>query len=306
VGKAAKFRDGDHYGVMVLDANVNLWEIDFPAASEAETASGRVLLECMSCHTQEVACLDGHSVEVFQANRKIPRPCKCSPAMTVWGEVASGGTPEPSAVKGPAAGPRLTSSVQSLGERLGQSWKVHACVRTSAYGENIVLTENPSKDGVRFMSEHRYEEGEKVEIALPYQPGGGNVFIPAQIKWTSGEPEDGVVLYDVAYLRRVRKATRYSATVEIYVGILGGGVRLTGKLVDLSMTGVMMRTSAKLDPDTHVRMGIEMGADTLRTRAAVRRTVPGVGVAFEFTEMTQRDRQLLGRLLRSFGIQTKS
>jgi hypothetical protein len=72
------------------------------------------------------------------------------------------------------------------------------------------------------------------------------------------------------------------------------------------MTGVMMQTSAKLDADAHVRLGIEMGVDTFRTVAVVRRTVPGVGIAFEFAQMTQRDRQLLGRLILSFKLSAKS
>lgn len=307
VGKAGSFKNGHHYGVHVLDPSVNLWGIYFPTAAEAESALGRALLECTSCQAQEIACLDGLSLGVFQTNRRVSRPCKCSEAMTVWTEVSSDGTPGTGTGEA-AVGPKLARSARSRNMRdaLSQSWKVQACVRTTEYGEDVVLTEDPTKDGVRFMSEHRYGEDEKLEIALPYQPGGGNVFIPAQVKWTSGEPEEEVILYGVTYLRRIRKSARYPATVEVFVGILGGGVRLTGKLVDLSMTGVMMRTSAKLDADTHVRMGIEMGADTLRTRAAVRRMVPGVGIAFEFTQMSQRDRQLLGRLLRSFGIQSKS
>ena len=117
---------------------------------------------------------------------------------------------------------------------------------------------------------------------------------------TSGAPEDGLILFGAAYLRRVRKATRFAAKMEAYVGILGVGLRLTGRIVDLSMTGVLIETSKTLEPGTNVRMGIEMGVDTLRTVAVVRRMVPGAGIAFEFAQMTQRDRQLLGRLIQSF------
>lgn len=306
VEKVGTFQDGNHYGVEVLDAKVNLWGIHFPTAAEVETAVGRVLLECESCHAQEVARLDGFALEVFQANRRISRPCKCSSAMTAWGEVSSEGTPAPSVVSKPAVGPSLTPSAPSLREGPGQSLKVRACVRTAAFGEELVSTEDPAKDGVRFRSERRYQEGEKIEIALPFQPGGGNVFIPAQVKWTSGEPQEGVVTYGVAYLRRVRKAARFEATVEINMGILGVGLRFTGRMVDLSMTGVLMKTSQKLEPGTHVRMGIEMGVHTFRTRAAVRRAVPGVGIAFEFTQMSQRDREHLGRLIQALKIRTKS
>ncbi len=308
VGDAGKSHNGHHYGIEVLDSSVNLWGIHFPTAAEASNAVGRVLLECMSCHAQEITCLDGLSLGVFEANRSISRPCKCSSAMTAWTEVSRDGTPGSGTAVGVAVGPKLVSSARSLNAReaISQSWRMHACVRTTAIGEDLVLTDNPSKDGVRFMSEQRYVEEDKVEIALPYQPGGGNVFIPAQIKWTSGEPEDGVTLYGVTYLRRIRKATRHSATVEVHIGLIGVGLRLTGRIVDLSMTGVMMQTSAKLDTDTHVRLGIEMGVDTFRTVAVVRRTVPGVGVAFEFAQMTQRDRQLLGRLILSFKLSAKS
>jgi len=144
------------------------------------------------------------------------------------------------------------------------------------------LTGSPTREGVRFISEFRYGEGQKIEIAIPHQPAGGNVFIPAEIKWTSGEPEEGVTMYGVVYLRRIRKAVRYEAKAEVHIGILGVGVRKTGRVVDLSMTGVMMQTPEKLEPGTHVRMGIEVGSDVLRTMAIVRRTIPGVGTAFEF------------------------
>lgn len=286
--------DGTQYGVEILDPEMNLWGIHFPSASELETSVGRVLLECESCHAQEVACLDGLSLDLFQANRKISRACKCSPAMTAWGEVSSEGLAGSDAV---AVSPRVASSAQSRILGLGESWKVHACIRNDDSREDLVLTGSPTREGVRFISEHRYGEGEKIDIAIPHQPGGGNVFIPAEVKWTSGEPENGVILYGVTYLRRIRKAVRYEAKAEIHIGILGVSVRKTGRVVDLSMSGVMMQTPEKLEPGTHVRMGVEVGTDVLRTMAIVRRTVPGVGTAFEFAQMTQRDRQILGRLI---------
>ncbi len=308
IGKAAESPDGNQYGVRILDTSVNLWGIHFPAAAEAESAVGRVLLECTSCHAQEVACLDGLALGVFQANRTLSRPCKCSPAMTAWSEVSSDGTVGPVAAVAAAVATKLVSTarVRNLREGLEQSWKIHACVRSAEFGEEIVLTDNPTRTGVRYMSENKYEEGEKVDIAIPYQRAGGNVFIPAQIKWTMWDPEEGISLSDVIYLRRVRKSARYEATIEVHMGILGVGLRLTGKIVDLSMTGVLMKTSRKLEPDTHVRLGIEMGVDTFRTVAIVRRTVPGVGVAFEFAQMNQRDRQLLGRLIQLLKLSVKS
>ena len=73
-----------------------------------------------------------------------------------------------------------------------------------------------------------------------------------------------------------------------------------------AMNGVMMQTSEKLESGTHVRMGIEVGSDVLRTMAIVRRIIPGVGVAFEFAQMTQRDRQILGRLILQLKLSSKA
>jgi len=297
VERSGPFHNGTHYGVEFLDPEMNLWGIHFPTPSEVETAVGRVLLECESCHAQEVACLDGLSLELFQANRQISRACQCSTAMTVWGEVSTGIMTESGDLAGLEIATRVASTAKSRIQGLGETWKVHACIRNGDSREDLVLTGSPTREGVRFFSEHRYGEGEKIEIAIPHQPAGGNVFIPAEIKWTSGEPEDGVTMYGVAYLRRIRKAVRYEAKAELHIGILGVGVRKTGRVVDLSMAGVMMQTSEKLEPGTHVRMGIEVGTDVLRTMAVVRRTLPGVGTAFEFSQMTQRDRQILGRLI---------
>lgn len=308
VGKAGESSDGYQYGVRILDTNVNLWGIHFPEAAEAESAVGRVLLECTSCHAQEVACLDGLALGVFQANRTLSRPCKCSPAMTAWSEVSIDGRVETAPAAPVAVGTKLfsTARTRNLREGLEQSWKIHACVKSSGFGEEIVLTDNPTRNGVRYMSEHKYEEGEKVEIAIPYQQAGGNIFIPAQVKWTMWDAEEGISISDLIYLRRVRKSSRYEATIEVHMGILGVGLRMSGKIVDLSMTGVLMQTTRKLDAGAHVRLGIEMGVDTFRTVAIVRRTVPGVGVAFEFAQMTQRDRQLLGRLIQSIKLMGKA
>lgn len=290
---AGSHPDGHHYGIELIDSNENLWGIHFPTAREGASAVGRVLLECANCQAQEVVCLDGMALELFQANRRLSRPCACSTAMTAWGEVVI-----PASAEAVARTPR--APVRTLAERRAEGWTTQACLQSEAFGEDLVWAQNPSKEGVRFLSEHRYFEGAKIDIALPYQPGSGNVFIPAEIKWTSGEPEDGLILFGAAYLRRIRKATRFAAKVEAFVGILGVGLRLTGLIVDLSMTGVLMKTSTSLEPGMNVRLGIEMGTDTFRTVAVVRRRVPGAGIAFEFAQMTQRDRQLLGRLIQSF------
>jgi c-di-GMP-binding flagellar brake protein YcgR len=93
-----------------------------------------------------------------------------------------------------------------------------------------------------------------------------------------------------------RRAKRIQATEKIPVGFLSANIRFSGALVDLSTTGMLVRTSHLLEPGTVGRIGIDVGDETLRIVVSVRRNVPSVGVAFEFMQMTQQDRVLMHRL----------
>jgi hypothetical protein len=97
------------------------------------------------------------------------------------------------------------------------------------------------------------------------------------------------------------RAQRVKPIRQILVGFLGPGVHFTGDLVDLSETGVLVRCSHDVQPNTMGRLGIDMGNDILRTVAVARRKVPGVGVAFQMSNMAPRDRHLLHRLLFRLG-----
>ena len=98
-----------------------------------------------------------------------------------------------------------------------------------------------------------------------------------------------------------RRAKRFKATWNIGAGFLGGGFRLSGELLDMSTTGILVRSSTSLEVGTTGRLGIDMGYDTVRVGAVVRRCIPGVGVAFEFTRMSPHDRELVRRLLIRLG-----
>jgi hypothetical protein len=97
------------------------------------------------------------------------------------------------------------------------------------------------------------------------------------------------------------RAKRVKPERQIMVGFLGPNGHLSGDLVDLSETGVLVRCSQNLEPETIGRLGIDVGNEILRTVAVVRRKVPGVGIAFQISQMTPRDRDLLHRLLFRLG-----
>lgn len=81
------------------------------------------------------------------------------------------------------------------------------------------------------------------------------------------------------------------------IGFLGTGTHFVGYLIDLSTTGVLIRCAENLEVGTAGRLGIPVGSETARIGAVVRRLIPGVGIALEFSHMGPHDRELVRRLL---------
>jgi hypothetical protein len=81
------------------------------------------------------------------------------------------------------------------------------------------------------------------------------------------------------------------------VGFQGSGVRFTGDLVDLSTTGLLLRTDQDIELGAIGRMAITIGHETCRVIGVAKRRIPGVGIAFEFSHMSPRDRELLRMLM---------
>ena len=94
-----------------------------------------------------------------------------------------------------------------------------------------------------------------------------------------------------------KAAKRLRAPHKIGVGFLGAGVQFTGEVENVSMSGLLVRCQNSLPVGTMGRLGIEMEYGMIRTVAVTRRIVERVGLAFEFSQMTPRDRQTLQRLL---------
>jgi hypothetical protein len=83
----------------------------------------------------------------------------------------------------------------------------------------------------------------------------------------------------------------------IPIAFLGSGTRFTGDLVDISTNGLLLRCDQDIELGSIGRMAIPVGYETCRVVAVATRRVPGVGIGFEFSHMTPRDRELLRRLL---------
>ena len=117
VGQIGKTGDTYIYGVAFLQPNINFWNIEFPALSEAEKRASRTLLECSKCRTRESADHSDLESDVYAVNESIMRHCKRCGSSTLWkqpsGEPLEEEMSPPSFAPPPRAGvwqPDATSS----------------------------------------------------------------------------------------------------------------------------------------------------------------------------------------------------
>jgi len=206
VGPIGGQPQGYVYGIAFLDTNVNLWDIEFPALTEPDKAVARVLLECATCQTREVTHLNELEAEVFEANRSLTRPCKSCNGWTSWRlgfhERAGEGPPPPAQPDPVAPAAPLAPAPRTENRRKHNRivMKVTACVRQPGFGEEIVRVQDVSRGGLHFVSPNTYFEGSRIEVAVPYTPGGANIFVAARIAWSREQPDKQLKSYGVRYI----------------------------------------------------------------------------------------------------------
>jgi hypothetical protein len=206
VGQVEESAGSYHYGIKFLRDEDNIWDIDFPPLTEAEGAIGRVPLECIGCKNREIIYLDDFELEVLEANGHISHSCKHCCDVCLWRKTL-GEIPEPKAAVPPPPPlplppPSVLTQFQSKRSEPRREMRVTACVRTARLGQDLVKTRNVSRGGLCFVSPREYVEGEAIDVALPYSPAGGNIFLPAKIVWLQFLASEGTRAYGVAYQYR--------------------------------------------------------------------------------------------------------
>jgi hypothetical protein len=198
LGQIGKDKEGYFYGIVFLDTKVNLWGIEFPAIEKGKDAVGRAVLECVGCHTREVAYLDEFEIEVLEANNSITRYCMRCTESTLW-KKASGEAQEAAVAK-----PAVVSAGQEKRREPRCELRVQACIRCEEFAEEVVWTRNVSRGGLCFESRRDYRVNWKVEVSIPYSQGGGNIFRPGRIARVQRLSSGDLYLYGVAYARNPR------------------------------------------------------------------------------------------------------
>ncbi len=190
------------YGVAFLNPETDLWDIKFPSMTESEKEASRVLLQCSSCKARETVEQSDLESDVYLVNEGIVRTCKSCGSSTYWRRAideASGEPvlleivpPEAEEREAPvealsAAPPETDAPVQPAAPIVNKRKHVRttvnfkACIRSYAFGEDIVTCEDMSRGGIRFKSRKEYVVKTEVEVAVPYSPGSQSIFVRAQI-----------------------------------------------------------------------------------------------------------------------------
>lgn len=223
VGQIGVENDLYTYGVSFLDSTDNFWGITFPPASEAEQMARFARLECSSCRERETVEHSDLESDVYMVNEGIVRYCKHCGSSTFW-KRASEDTEEVPVLAGvgfrpssssaavveepeteaapapaPAAEPTPAARPENRRKHLRTRVRFKACIRSMAFGDDVVTCEDASRGGVCFKSRKRYTERQQIEIAAPYTPGVQNFFVSGEIAHVTELKDDKMLRYGVAY-----------------------------------------------------------------------------------------------------------
>jgi PilZ domain len=209
VGRINGKEKQNSYGITLLGSEGALWGISFPPRGDSAAAVGRTVLECLACNTRELAYLDGFELEVLESNGDLSRYCRRCRDATMWKKpfdsVSPGPSPSAAVPPSPAVAPSLSTAAPEKGEEkrreARRELRVVACIRSREFGEDLVSARNVSRSGVCFESRRAYEKDWKIEVAIPYSSGGGNIFLPAQIARIQPLAHDDLYLCGVEYVR---------------------------------------------------------------------------------------------------------
>ena len=170
------------YGITLLDSPDDFWGVAFPPLSPNDDSVARVLLKCGACSRRDIVHLNEVELQVLEATGNIIRHCNLCATSTQWStESADTGAPFP-VRESVEAGKAATEREEAKRKYDRVPTKFTACVRQLGASHNIVVCEDISRGGLRFLSRIRYDKETRMEIAVPYSPnGGGNIFVPIRI-----------------------------------------------------------------------------------------------------------------------------
>src|SRR5206468_2836387 len=198
--------EGFLYAVHILEPRSDFWDVEFPSPHKGEEALARLLMECSFCQRREVVYLNELELKSFESRKCVARICKVCEAPSIWVEAQSElVSPESQAARGAEVGRFAATNeddrVLPRRNRTRVKARVLACIRRRGFQEEVAVCEDLSKGGIAFRSRNQYPEGTRVEIAVPFTPGSGAIFVPIRIVFSQPIPSAGLFRHGAAYLK---------------------------------------------------------------------------------------------------------
>jgi PilZ domain-containing protein len=185
------------YAVHILDPRADFWDIEFPAPHKGEEALARLLMECSFCQRREVVYLNELQLKSFEVRKCIARVCKLCDSPSIWIESQS-------EIRDPENGvptPPVDERIIPRRNRTRIKARVLASIRHRGFQEEIAVCEDLSKGGLSFRSRNQYPEGTRLEVAVPFTPGTGAIFVPIRIVFSQAIPTAGLYRHGAAYIK---------------------------------------------------------------------------------------------------------
>src|ERR1700675_4832294 len=183
------------YAIHLLEARSDFWDIEFPAMHKAEEALARLLMECSFCQRREVVYLNELELKSFEIRKCVARVCRHCDSPSIWIESQSTAAQEPVAPK------PVEERVNPHRKKNRVKARVLACIRRRGFQEEVAVCEDLSKGGLSFRSRNQYPEGTRAEVAVPFTPGAGAIFVPIRIVFSQALPAVGLYRHGAAYVR---------------------------------------------------------------------------------------------------------
>jgi hypothetical protein len=190
--------DGFLYAVQITEPRADFWDIEFPAPYKSEEALARLLMECGFCERREVVYLNEMELKSFEVRKCVARLCKHCDTPSIWIEAQ----PEiKTQTKTDGNAMTVEERVIPRRNRTRVKARVLACIRRRGFQEEVAVCEDLSKGGLSFRSRNEYPEGSRVEVAVPFTPGSGAIFVPIRIVFSQAIPAAGLYRHGAAYIR---------------------------------------------------------------------------------------------------------
>src|ERR1700682_1787054 len=189
--------EGFLYAFQILEPKIDFWEIGFPAVHQAAESLGRLLMECSFCQRREVAYLNELELKSFEICKCVARVCKRFDSPSIWIEAH----PEVETQEVGATPPTVDERPNPRRNRVRIRARVLACIRRRGFQEEVAVCEDLSKGGLSVRSRNQYAEGSRAEVAVPFTPGSGAIFVPIRIVFSQAIPSAGLYRHGAAYIK---------------------------------------------------------------------------------------------------------